>query len=286
MKHATTCFASLVIVLAVGLLTSGCQILSVEQPSTAPADTTITVVVQMKDGNLPSTNPDPMLLCVQMPNDWALVSASYDAFWRLNGTIGGSATGTGTAWAKWTDTVTANVPPPAGYKWIAVRSDTGYAYGNDTLYVTATVQLKVGHQTGNFYLGYLMTKAAANLMDSVAFTNYWVDTSMHHPITVTPSTGVEEKNLGLVPNVYALDQNYPNPFNPSTTIRYAIKELGFVRLAVFDLEGREVATLVEGVKAPGTYEVRFAASNMSSGLYFYKLTAGAFTQTKKLLMVK
>jgi Secretion system C-terminal sorting domain len=286
MKHATKSFAALMIVLAVGLLTTGCQITSVDQPSVAPADTTITVVLQMQDANLPANNPDPWVLCVQTPTDWSFVSGSYDAFWRLNGTIGGSATGIGTEWQKWADTATANLPPPAGYKWIGIRSDTGYIYGNDTLYVTATVMLKVGHTTGDYFLGYLMTKAAGNLMDSTAFANFWAAKSMDHAITVTPSTAVIERNLGQVPTSYALDQNYPNPFNPSTMIRYAIKEQTFVKLALFDLEGREVATLVEGVKAPGTYEVQFVAAHLSSGVYLYKLAAGTYAETRKLLLLK
>ncbi len=286
MKHATTRLAAFVFVLAIGLFVSGCEITSVDQPSTAPADTTITVTLQMKDGNLPAVNPDPWLLCVQTPDDWSLVSASYDAFWRLNGTIGGSGTGTGTEWQSWADSATHYVPPPTGYKWIGIRSDTGYVYGNDTLYVTATVQLKVGKKTGDFFLGYLMTKAAGNLMDSSAFANYWVDTSMHHPITVIPSTSVKEWSLNVMPEGYALEQNYPNPFNPTTTIRYAVKEQAHVSLAVYDLEGREVATLVDGVKAPGVYEAQFTALHLSSGVYLYKLTAGNFSDTKKLVLVK
>jgi len=286
MTHATKSFAALLIVLAVGLLASGCEILSVNQPAVAPADTTITVVLEMKDGNLPADNPDPWVLCVQAPNDWSLVSASYDAFWRLNGTVGGSASGVGSLSAQWGDTATVNVPPPTGYKWIGIRSDTGYVYHNDTLYVTATIQLKVGKKAGNYVLGYLMTKAAGGLMNADAFANTWVDTSMGHPITVTPSTGVVERNLGLVPTAYGVAQNYPNPFNPSTTIRYAIKEQTLVKLSVFDIEGREVATLVDGVRPPGTYEVHFVAGNLASGVYLYTLRAGTFTETKKLLLLK
>ena len=83
-----------------------------------------------------------------------------------------------------------------------------------------------------------------------------------------------------------LEQNYPNPFNPSSEIRYQISELRHVKLAVYDFLGREVAVLVDERKAPGTYEVTFNGSTLASGVYFYRLQAGSFVETKKLLLVR
>jgi hypothetical protein len=91
------------------------------------------------------------------------------------------------------------------------------------------------------------------------------------------------------PNVafaYKLEQNYPNPFNPSTKITFSIKKAGFVSLKVYDLLGREVATLVSENRPAGIYDVAFNASNLGSGVYFYTLTSGGFSQTKKMLFVK
>jgi sugar lactone lactonase YvrE/fibronectin type 3 domain-containing protein len=85
---------------------------------------------------------------------------------------------------------------------------------------------------------------------------------------------------------YELGQNYPNPFNPTTTIEYAMPQAGVVTLKVYDVLGREVTTLVNERKAAGNYAVPFNGSGLASGVYFYKLTAGNFTATKKLLLVK
>ncbi len=92
-----------------------------------------------------------------------------------------------------------------------------------------------------------------------------------------------------LPTSYALGQNYPNPFNPTTTIQYDIPASGsqkLVTLKVYDVIGREVATLVNETKVAGSYQVTFNASRIASGVYFYKLTAGSFTQTKKLVLMK
>ncbi|HMU44492.1 MAG TPA: SBBP repeat-containing protein [Ignavibacteriaceae bacterium] len=97
-----------------------------------------------------------------------------------------------------------------------------------------------------------------------------------------------------IPNQFALEQNYPNPFNPTTKIKYTIPSVGtslmkflqFVQLKVYDVIGNEVATLVNEEKPAGSYEVTFDASQLSSGIYFYTLKAGSFTETKKMAMMK
>ncbi|MFI5145515.1 MAG: T9SS type A sorting domain-containing protein [Ignavibacteria bacterium] len=89
-----------------------------------------------------------------------------------------------------------------------------------------------------------------------------------------------------VPETYSLSQNYPNPFNPSTTIDYQLPISGFVKISVFDVLGQEVKTLVNEYKQAGTYNVRFDASELPSGVYFYKITSGDFTGTKKLTLIK
>jgi len=85
---------------------------------------------------------------------------------------------------------------------------------------------------------------------------------------------------------YILEQNYPNPFNPSTTIKYSIPTSSFAQLKVYDVLGNEVATLVNEGKHAGTYEVKFNAEVLTSGMYFYKLNAGSFISTKKMLLLK
>jgi subtilisin-like proprotein convertase family protein len=95
-----------------------------------------------------------------------------------------------------------------------------------------------------------------------------------------------DDNLGLTPGHFALYQNYPNPFNPSTKIKFQIVEFGFVTLKVYDVLGNEIANLVNEELSTGTYDVTFDASHFASGIYFYKIQAGNFVETKKMLMIK
>ncbi len=89
-----------------------------------------------------------------------------------------------------------------------------------------------------------------------------------------------------VPAVYALRQNYPNPFNPATKIAYDLPENAAVKLTVYDLLGRQVAVLADGVEDAGVHSIVFDATGFPSGIYFYRLEAGAFTDTKKLVIMK
>ncbi|MBZ0198380.1 MAG: T9SS type A sorting domain-containing protein [Ignavibacteriaceae bacterium] len=93
------------------------------------------------------------------------------------------------------------------------------------------------------------------------------------------------------PNNFILYQNYPNPFNPSTTIKYSIpkrvnSQSSIVNLKVYDVLGREITTLINKELAPGNYEVEFNASSLASGVYFYRLEAGSFIQTKKMILLR
>ena len=89
-----------------------------------------------------------------------------------------------------------------------------------------------------------------------------------------------------VPNSFAMSQNYPNPFNPSTKINYDLPVDGIVSIKLYDLTGRQVASLVSEAKIAGYYTVSFDASNLASGMYFYRISAGSFTSTKKMALVK
>jgi hypothetical protein len=91
---------------------------------------------------------------------------------------------------------------------------------------------------------------------------------------------------GSLPLAFLLGQNHPNPFNPETTIDFQIPASGRVKLSVFDMLGREVATLVDEELEPGDHTVRFDARRLASGVYLYRLAAGAFTQTRTMLLMK
>ena len=99
-------------------------------------------------------------------------------------------------------------------------------------------------------------------------------------------TSVDDETQGKIPDEFKLFQNYPNPFNPSTNISFRIAEIRFVRLKIYDIIGNEVATLANEEKLPGEYTVLFNASGLSSGIYFYYLSAGNISETKKMLLLR
>ena len=98
-------------------------------------------------------------------------------------------------------------------------------------------------------------------------------------------TDLEDEN-SAIPSGYALAQNYPNPFNPSTTLAYDIPVTGQMRLVLYDVLGREVSTLVNGNVTAGHHEVRFDASHLASGMYFYKMDAGSYSAVRKMMLMK
>jgi hypothetical protein len=89
-----------------------------------------------------------------------------------------------------------------------------------------------------------------------------------------------------IPTVYKLEQNYPNPFNPATIIKFGIPETGNVLLKIYDILGCEVLTLVNGEMNAGWYKISFDASHYSTGIYIYRMEAGTYISTKKMLLVK
>jgi hypothetical protein len=102
---------------------------------------------------------------------------------------------------------------------------------------------------------------------------------------VRPGVVSAEVNQNI-PQDFHLSQNFPNPFNPSTKIRYSIPQSSGVVIKVFDMLGKEIATLVNEEKPIGTYTIEFNATNLPSGIYFYQLQAPNFTQTKKMILLK
>lgn len=121
---------------------------------------------------------------------------------------------------------------------------------------------------------------------------YVMDEQNIYQITDTSTTIIKsaiisdiEYNEPVVQEFY-LSQNYPNPFNPSTSIQYTIGSKQFVQLKVYDVLGNEIATLVDEEKPSGMYNAQFSMNNLSSGIYFYKLTSGDFVSTKKMILIK
>ena len=105
------------------------------------------------------------------------------------------------------------------------------------------------------------------------------------PIMVTIVSTVQEDEIP-VPMEYALYQNYPNPFNPTTTIGFDLRERSHVVLEIYNVLGQRVASLVDRTMNAGRYSLNFNASRLATGIYFYRITAGDFTNLKKMVLIK
>ena len=177
-------------------------------------------------------------------------------------------------------------------------SDVRILATSGSLIVAGTCSDGVWISTGN--TGEEWQKASVGLPDGIISSlfigesdlfNDMGESFLRKPLSEVVAT--VSPNARGVPTQVMLQQNYPNPFNLSTTIRYTIagsREYGVegreTKIVVYDILGREVATLVNEKKAPGDYEVRFDATGLASGVYFYRLKAGSFTQTRRLLLLR
>lgn len=121
-------------------------------------------------------------------------------------------------------------------------------------------------------------------VNSFGDTRFFTDTVMVQGKGVRP-TLIEASGV-VAPFTYDLSQNYPNPFNPTTTITFSIPKSDYVSLKIFDMAGREVATLVKGFVKAGTHVVEFDASGLATGTYLYRLVAGEFASVRRMILIK
>ncbi|MBN1996415.1 T9SS type A sorting domain-containing protein [candidate division KSB1 bacterium] len=177
-------------------------------------------------------------------------------------------------------------------KWAHIVGVRDTAEGTLKLYINGELLSSVSDATGSIsqeedmFLGNSTTGTAPlwGVLDDVRIYNYaLVDAEVQ---AIYASVPVNKRFEEKPPNEFLLAGNYPNPFNPLTRIEYVLPEKSMVKLQVFDILGRKVATLVDGIKEPGNYAVNFDGSNLGSGLYVYKLTAGYKTLAGKMLLVK
>jgi len=142
----------------------------------------------------------------------------------------------------------------------------------------------------HFGLGFLADNPT-QVIDSImvdwndGYTEMLTNVPINQEIDIRGVVGIHQISSEIPAN-YSLGQNYPNPFNPSTTIEYSIVKSSFVKLSIFDISGKEVNTLISGSQSAGTYSAKFDASNLSTGVYFYKIQTDEFTETKKMILVK
>ncbi len=163
--------------------------------------------------------------------------------------------------------------------------------GNNTLSYTAT--LASGEPLPSWLNFDPVTRKFTGLVSSAADLNLKViasdtaNTSAFSTFTLSiiQQIGIEPINE-IMPSEYKLYQNYPNPFNPSTNISFDVPKTAFTKLIIYNIQGREVATLVKEYLKPGSYKIDFFAENLSSGIYFYKLVSGNFILSKKMVLEK
>jgi len=180
------------------------------------------------------------------------------------------------------------------WNFIAVTFDTGFVnlYYNGNLIKTDTSDVKYTslseYNTDDIYMGRLWNgHPGYNFkggLDEIRIYNRPLSASEINDI-YNQVTSVEN-NMNNLPEEFILLQNYPNPFNPSTKINYAVPQSSNVVIKIFDVLGNEIETLVNEGKPVGTYEVAWFAENLPSGIYFYRLRAGDFIETKKMVFLK
>lgn len=189
----------------------------------------------------------------------------------------------------WTTVFTGNYTVP-GTGWQYVDLQTPYLWnGTQNLLVeicfdntsyTSNTTVNSTASTGTTWHNHLDNSTGCSLTGGALQT-----TRPNICMTINLLVGNQTKQF-TVPTVYSLEQNYPNPFNPSTSIKFSIPKQSNVKLVVYDVIGKEVAVLVNEAKQPGTYEAVFNGENLASGVYFYRIDAGTYTDVKKMVLIK
>jgi len=163
----------------------------------------------------------------------------------------------------------------------------GVLWGRGSLSSGSTKGVSFSTDNGSNWTYVGLNSAGVNFLNSIGDTTYAVTfiDGIYAFTTSTTPTSVSEAPL-RIPATFELLQNYPNPFNPSTTIEFDLPSAAHVRLRVFDLLGREVASLVNEELSAGRHQAQWNASKMSSGVYFYQMEAGPFVAVRKLVLLK
>jgi hypothetical protein len=169
----------------------------------------------------------------------------------------------------------------------AGKNQVQYSLSNGTSYVLSSGIIDNGSAIKQFNgIAFALNKNASTT--AMKLTDVQVDTGSISSIPITAVTNSSTE----IPKEFALNQNYPNPFNPSTTIQYDLPKASFVKLYVYDVLGRVVANLADGIQSANSYTVQWNASNLSSGIYFYRIDARSqdgskdFTSVRKLVLLK
>jgi hypothetical protein len=159
---------------------------------------------------------------------------------------------------------------------------TGLGAGNYAIAFSPEGLLYGITRTKNFIRIDTTTTGAGSLIGQIRFAGMSALALRADAVRVN----VEEDQQSPFPTTYQLEQNYPNPFNPATRIRYSLPQFSKVKLEIFDMLGRSVAVLVNESKPAGVHQARFEAREVVAGIYFYRLQAGAFVATRKMVLIR
>jgi photosystem II stability/assembly factor-like uncharacterized protein len=169
-----------------------------------------------------------------------------------------------------------SIPPAMSYQ-IQISTNSGFSF--IVIDTSGIINSSINVPSGKLNIGvmYYWRVRAGNEGGYGNWSNIW---------NFTTTTTSIVQIAGKIPTKYALLQNYPNPFNPTTRIKYDLPKNSFVTIVIYDILGKEIKTLVNEHLSSGTYETNWDASKYSSGIYFYRLQAGDFTETKRMTVIK
>jgi len=266
---------------------TGCIFINdVDQAETAEPGETIDIVVQVENhfsGFGEGGSYSAGIAAIMLPMDWTIESVSYDGDVYSNDMVYlhpdsmDLQANVGTDY--WRDTLAFYYPPPEGMDWYVYQSVELEEWLGDTVITYVTFEV-TAETEGTYGLHYYFNSADFNYSDESYPGPHW------GPDTIVVKTATAIYDEPGVVKDFALRQNYPNPFNPATQIQYYIKKNSNVNLTVYDVTGKVVSVLVDSYQSQGDYQVDFNAENLTSGVYIYKLTAGKFTETRKMVLMK
>jgi len=233
--------------------------------------------------DLSSGSPEVGLTLPTLPDGW-----KYEGWAVISGIPVTTGTFTAVDMVDEADPYSGPDPgPPFPGEDFLVNAPPGLTFPTDLSGMTGVISIEPDpdNSTAPFLLKPLVGGIPSNAMDHIT---YMIDSNVANSFptgTAMRSKIVSVESSNFITD-YVLEQNYPNPFNPSTTIKFGIPEKNNVVVKIYNSLGSEIATLVNEVREAGSYEIQFNANNFSSGIYYYKIIAGNFVETKKMILLK